>query len=331
MNQELPQYDGPEIFALDGYEDPIQNKKAELIAQLHSGDFTLSFSSLSAFAVSPRAFIAYKLKERKETKAMRLGTAVHCLVLEPEKFRERYIVAKTVNGATKEGKAYWAELYQTYVGPAFDKALETQSNAIEPKPLPLWALEYEAGSVSKIGDIQAAIYAATEVTVLDGVSHADALRRTNAVLNNRAARSVLDQLTQTERKITFEFEGLSFRGMVDGDGPGALVDLKNCPDARVDKATRMIQDRNLHWQAFGYNTALGGNNACYIIAVDGIGEVSVHRFSPGNLAQAEQQMADYCQHFKRCILESRFDPNIWDSSQDFWLQSPLNEWGVNYL
>lgn len=291
----------------DGYEAPNATKKAELIAQLQSGDFTLSFSSLSAFAVSPRAFVAYKLKERTETSAMQMGTAVHCLVLEPHEFAKRYFVAPAVNGATKEGKATWAKIYEDFVG------------------------EIPEGVTLTIDKIKAAVVAATGTTVIDAATEAHAKMRARAVLGNRAARSVLDSITNTERKVTFDFEGLSFRGMVDGDGGGVVVDLKNCPDARVGKATRMIQDRNLHWQAFGYDTALGGGNACYIVAVDGIGEVSVHRFSPGNLDQAAQQMADYCQHFKRCILESRFDSGIWDSSQDFWLQTPLNEWGVNYL
>ena len=47
----------------DGYIEPKAEEKAALIAELQSGNYKLSFSSLSAFAVSPRAFIAYKLQE----------------------------------------------------------------------------------------------------------------------------------------------------------------------------------------------------------------------------------------------------------------------------
>ena len=43
----------------------------------------LSFSSLKSFKKSPREFLAYKKRAIKETPAMRMGTLVHLLVLEP--------------------------------------------------------------------------------------------------------------------------------------------------------------------------------------------------------------------------------------------------------
>jgi hypothetical protein len=57
----------------DEYEEPKQAEKDELIDKLQSGKFSLSYSSLAAFSVSPRAFVAYKIKERdRTTKAMLL-------------------------------------------------------------------------------------------------------------------------------------------------------------------------------------------------------------------------------------------------------------------
>lgn len=53
-------------------------------------DYTLSFSSIKEFAKSPAHFLAYKNKEKKESSAMRFGTAVHCAVLEPERFKNEY-------------------------------------------------------------------------------------------------------------------------------------------------------------------------------------------------------------------------------------------------
>jgi hypothetical protein len=51
-------------------------------------------------------------REREEpTPAMKLGTAWHCAIFEPDQFTERYVqVPEGLDRRTKEGKALWAEL-----------------------------------------------------------------------------------------------------------------------------------------------------------------------------------------------------------------------------
>lgn len=56
---------------------------------------------------SPAHFKA--MSSREPTPAMKLGTLVHTLVLEPEQFDARHIVAPVCNRRTTEGKATWAE------------------------------------------------------------------------------------------------------------------------------------------------------------------------------------------------------------------------------
>jgi len=58
--------------------------KQEFIDWTHSDDFRLSASSLASFC-TPWSFMAYHLKERKETAAMLEGKLIHCMVLEREK------------------------------------------------------------------------------------------------------------------------------------------------------------------------------------------------------------------------------------------------------
>tara|TARA_R110000803_G_scaffold21548_3_gene54241 strand:- start:7396 stop:8115 length:720 start_codon:yes stop_codon:yes gene_type:complete len=62
----------------------------------------LSYSSLKAFMKSPAHFLAYKNKEFVESSSMRLGTAVHSALLEPDKFRAIY----DVTDLRKNTKAY---------------------------------------------------------------------------------------------------------------------------------------------------------------------------------------------------------------------------------
>ena len=297
----------------DGYIEPKAEEKAALIARLQAGDFTLSFSSLTAFAVSPAAFIAYKLQETKTTDAMLLGELVHCMVLEPEKMKERFHIAPDVNAATTEGKQAWASLYMDFTGITLPH--NKSGNYIIPKV---------ADIITEIRNVQG-------VTVVP-FKIADAAQfRARKLTTNRACRSILDEITYTEKKIEFEFCGLNFRGVIDGGGAGLIVDLKNMPDATLERATSAIWGRRLHWQAFGYDKSLGGGNTCYILAVDGSGETSVHAFNSRHLDNAHRQMTRYCYYFKQCITESLFDAQIWDSSQDFWLRSNLNINGINYL
>ena len=297
------------IFELfeDGYVEPKAEEKAALIAQLQSDDYTLSFSSLSAFAISPAAFIAYKLQETKTTKAMLLGELLHCLVLEPEKAGERYFIAPNVNGATKEGKEAWRKIYSDFVCEVGDDFKMKQD------------------------DIIAAVKQSTGTTVIPATVNEEAKFRARRILSNRACRAVLDQITHTEKRVNFEFCGINFRGVIDAKGHNIIADLKNMPDATLDKATGSIWSRRLHWQAFGYNEAEGGRNTCHIIAVDGAGETSVHAFNFRHLDSAERQMKRYCTEFKRCIIESFMDAAVWDMSQDCWLKSDMNTHGSNYL
>lgn len=54
----------------------------------HNTDGFISKSSLSILKQSPFKF--FNQGERKPTKAMQIGTAIHCALLEPEKFAEAY-------------------------------------------------------------------------------------------------------------------------------------------------------------------------------------------------------------------------------------------------
>ena len=241
------------------------------------------------------------------TPAMILGELVHCMVLEPEKVPERYFIAPNVNGATKEGKAAWQKIYADFVADVGPEFKMTQGEVIQ------------------------AVKDATGTTVVSDKVYNDAKFRAQQVAKNAAGRHVLDMITETERKVEYEFEGLKFSGRIDGLGHRMIMDLKNVPDATLDKATGAIWSRRLHWQAFGYDRALNGGNQYFVVCVDGTGETSVHAFNQRHLDNAEKQLVKYIWYFKRAIVESIFDPSVWDMSQDFWLQSDLNKAGINYL
>lgn len=81
-------------------------------AEYHGG-VGLSKSGLDVLSRSPLHYWAKYLDPNREptepTAAMRLGTAIHTAVLEPDEFAHRHHVAPQVDRRTKDGKAAWEE------------------------------------------------------------------------------------------------------------------------------------------------------------------------------------------------------------------------------
>lgn len=84
-----------------------------IIADMTNADYhahpSVSKSHLDDVARSPAHYYARRLDPNREpreaTKAMEFGTAVHCAVLEPDRFEAEYIVAPKFDRRTKAGKA----------------------------------------------------------------------------------------------------------------------------------------------------------------------------------------------------------------------------------
>jgi hypothetical protein len=87
----------------------------------------LSASALKAFAQSPNHYLAYVTKTIDPSPAMELGSAIHCAILEPDKFVERYAIAPAVDRRTKEGKSTWQEFSDANAG----KTILTEQDAAQ--------------------------------------------------------------------------------------------------------------------------------------------------------------------------------------------------------
>ena len=278
--------------------------KKQLIEDLKNGFVSLSYSSLKEFAISPAAFIRYKLKERKETPAMAMGTAVHTLVFERDQFLQRYLIAPEANAATKQGKEDLRQFYKRATGE-----------------------DIESFTVASLFE---SIKQQTGFKILSYSDFEEAQRRADAVLANKAARYVLDRVGDVEQGISVAIDDVPFTGYVDGLGDGLIVDLKNMTDATTQKAARTIYQMRYDWQAFIYSQAIKAKE-CFIIAVDGDLEVSTHCLSKNDLDNAEKQVRYYISQFKRACFESEFNESVWDMSQEFYLINSNNENGINYL
>lgn len=231
----------------------------------------LSYSSLSAFKSSPKAFIDYKLGVKEETESMLYGAMLHCLVLEPDDFFNRYHCLD-------------------------DRDICNQIGGAKPRA----TKQYKEWK-------EVAMQAAAGKTLVETDDYLAAKIAADNILYNRASRKVLDLSATREKPIEWEFKNFKFKGFIDGDGEKAIFDLKTCPDARPKKFHRTIVDNGYYLQAAMYLYATGIPKDYYIIAVDKKNGVSVHKLE---MALIEHGMAEYeelLNKFNHCILKDSFD------------------------
>jgi exodeoxyribonuclease VIII len=72
---------------------------------VYDGIQALNYSGAKELLRSPAHYQAYLNQEREETKALRMGSLIHCAVLQPNLLNEKFITAPEVDRRTKEGKA----------------------------------------------------------------------------------------------------------------------------------------------------------------------------------------------------------------------------------
>lgn len=99
---------------------------ATIIPDMPDGDYhahkALSRSALWLFKELPYKYwyqyLSGQAEERKETAALRTGSLIHTMILEPDLFNERYYVMPKVNKATKAGKEAYANAVEKANGRA---------------------------------------------------------------------------------------------------------------------------------------------------------------------------------------------------------------------
>lgn len=97
----------------------------------------VSRSELHMLAKSPLHYKYAEEHPREATAAMFFGSALHCFVLEPERFTEEYIVVGKIDRRTKEGKAQLAEIEASGKLPISEEDMTTineMANSIQANP-----------------------------------------------------------------------------------------------------------------------------------------------------------------------------------------------------
>lgn len=123
-------------------------------ADYHAETAHLSASGLKLFMRSPRhywdAYLNPDRYIRPSTAAMKIGTAVHCAILEPEEFDRRYMLRPDhINARTNDGKAELAAIAESGIeilNPDDFAQVTAMSSAFRAHPVSarLFTLDYRA-------------------------------------------------------------------------------------------------------------------------------------------------------------------------------------------
>lgn len=248
-----------------------QHNTAPIIDALMNHTGHLSFSSLKAFADSPASFVEYKLSKPEPTDAMLFGSMIHCLILEPEDFDNRYHCLDDADICNSIGGAK----------PRATKAYK----------------EWKAVAMIEAGDRQ----------LVETNDYFAAKKIASNVRHNRASAKILALCPEHEKEIEWEFKNFMFKGFIDGRGAKAKLDIKTCTDASPRKFHRTIIEEKYYLQAAMYTYAEGQDVPYYIIAVDRKGGVSVHKLHGHLLEHGMNEYSTLLDRFNECILKDHFD------------------------
>lgn len=247
-------------------------QKSELIDRINSGKEKLSFTSLKEFSKSPASFISYKLRETKEeTSAMRVGSAFHCAVLEPEKFEHTYsVLLKSM--------------------------------------LPVPDSDFRNSENKKFKD---AFYKNAETegkTILTEEEYNECILYKTLCNSNQITKRYISVCNKMESYQQFEYNGLKFHGYIDAFGQGTIIDLKKVQDASPLKISRSALFDKWHLQGALYllSPIADEFTQFYNLCVDKISP-AIYELSESSKQIAYSQLKTLTDEFKRCTDEGSWD------------------------
>ncbi len=189
-----------------------------------------SNSRLSRLMRSPAHLRAYiEQPPTKESEALLLGRAIHCAVLEPDRFADSFTVAGQCVATTKAGKRC------------------TNPGVWVHRDLGWVCGVHIRGHEAEIDQVAAAILSTEHHTICLGIR--------DSVARSRAAHGLISGPGQVELSMVWEDSGtgVTCKGRWDRHSPeiagGAIVDVKSTRDAHPRSFERAILDLGYHRQA----------------------------------------------------------------------------------
>jgi len=238
---------------------------------------------------------ALHLKHRLEspqadTRALKIGRAAHCAVLEPDTFDATFAVAEQCSAKTKKGEqcSRGASLYFASFG---------------------WLCGQHAEGVPETSDNSRLIITASE--------YATSLRVRDAVRAHPRAKSLLAATEHTELSIVWvdDETGLVSKARFDGYAPnvlgGVVWDLKSCANGSQAAFERVVFRDGLDLQGVHYldgaaAVALGASHYVIVAAEKDVAVVTVYRLLDEVIAAGRERVRALRRRYAECMRTGEY-------------------------
>jgi len=273
---------------------------------LQSKEETLSFTSLKEFAVSPKNFIKYKLKERKKpTDAVLEGSvcdALLCDHIRPDRLEFENNFSIVENTPTTVNQEIFCDL--VIEGKSIEEAKKTSNARGTSEELFETYKSFIEASKSGKQSVSKTLYDKC-VAIVDGLKKSELVN------------SLLDSIIDVQVKCEWEFKGYKFKGYKDAQGNNLLIDFKKMPDANPDKVEREIISRKIYLQMGMYAKDIEGIPEVYLIVFDATGNFSVIKIDYTLISYGIREYEYLVFKFDQCIKQNRWSEsfNFFDCSQ----------------
>lgn len=245
------------------------------------------------------------------SESQNLGSAVHILILEPEK-SNMIVKMPKINGTTRKGKIF--KFLQEGKGPNFFPVTSKTKKQEEGQFYEVDQEEMEF--ILQIGAEYGAIFTNPDQFIaLSETEYEQAHKMAEAAFKNDDTNLILKSCQHYEKTHHFDYMGIPFKCQLDGQGHPFILDLKTTVIKNNDFIIKNeIRNRRYHFQAALYSKIFNDNSdfIYYILFVRNVAPYSVFpiQLSQELLDEGRYQLDEACKIYNHCLeYNPEFIPN----------------------